>query len=348
MEITCDSGVLTDSVVVHYGTEGQYGAPLPMERDSTLGENVYAAMIPAIGGPTDVFVNYYVSAKNHLGVWGNWPKSAPQDDHAAFWVGETFRAVYTDPISLPLRVPPGEIATCNLLVEAAGSVHDLNVHVSVEARKHVFPSYTLEHTDADSTVVWEYLLGYENENPHASWPLRFDVWFDDELDASYQHFRPYRYQWHPGVDPLPSLTAFNSRSASGEWTLVVDNTVAGSDTVVIRDYEIQIATSMPAALLGSRDAAPDAPRLGSPYPNPGDRATVVPFYLASGGRVRLKVYDVAGRLVRVLLDERLSRGQHEVRWDGRGEDGRPVGSGVYFYRLRAGGATMVQKTVILR
>jgi hypothetical protein len=79
------------------------------------------------------------------------------------------------------------------------------------------------------------------------------------------------------------------------------------------------------------------------YPNPFNPETVIEFTLrgadASRGRVpvTLRVYDVAGRLVRTLVDEERSAGVlHAVSWDGRDHAARRVASGVYFYRLNAG------------
>ena len=52
--------------------------------------------------------------------------------------------------------------------------------------------------------------------------------------------------------------------------------------------------------------------------------------------VELAVFDVVGQRVRTLVAESLSAGTHRVVWDGRDAAGVEVGSGVYFYRLRAG------------
>jgi hypothetical protein len=72
------------------------------------------------------------------------------------------------------------------------------------------------------------------------------------------------------------------------------------------------------------------------WPNPFNPTTTVQFYVPEGGRVRLAVYDVAGRLVRSLLDVELSAGSHHAVWNGRDAVGRPLASGRYFASLRAG------------
>jgi GH25 family lysozyme M1 (1,4-beta-N-acetylmuramidase) len=71
-------------------------------------------------------------------------------------------------------------------------------------------------------------------------------------------------------------------------------------------------------------------------PNPFNPRTTIRFDLPDAGRVRLAVYDVAGRLIRTLVDADLPRGTHEEVWDGRDEAGQAVASGSYFAKLNAG------------
>ncbi len=83
-------------------------------------------------------------------------------------------------------------------------------------------------------------------------------------------------------------------------------------------------------------------------PNPFNPTTDVRFSLARPADVRLTVHDLAGRSVRTLLDARRSAGGHSVAWDGRGEGGRPLGSGVYFLMLSAGGETETAKLSLVK
>jgi flagellar hook assembly protein FlgD len=61
----------------------------------------------------------------------------------------------------------------------------------------------------------------------------------------------------------------------------------------------------------------------------------------------LEVYDVTGRHVRTLLRGNVAAGQHTVQWDGRDDRGFSVGSGVYFYRLRAGANSVASRKMLL-
>jgi hypothetical protein len=90
-------------------------------------------------------------------------------------------------------------------------------------------------------------------------------------------------------------------------------------------------------------------RLGHGSPNPFNPATRIRYSLGSDtDRARLAVYDVAGRLVAVLSDGPAAAGEHEARWDGRDDSGRPVSSGVYFVRLSADGWSGSTKMTLLK
>jgi hypothetical protein len=89
--------------------------------------------------------------------------------------------------------------------------------------------------------------------------------------------------------------------------------------------------------------------LGQAVPNPFNPTTTIRYRVPSGGgSVRLTVYDLTGREVRVLVDGTQSGGEHAVVWRGRDGSGREVGSGVYFYRLEASGTTFERKMVLLK
>lgn len=78
-------------------------------------------------------------------------------------------------------------------------------------------------------------------------------------------------------------------------------------------------------------------RLHDAVPNPFNPATRLSFTLARADQATLRVYDLAGRLVRTLLaDAPLDAGRHDVTWDGTDDRGRTVAAGVYLYRLQAG------------
>jgi len=100
----------------------------------------------------------------------------------------------------------------------------------------------------------------------------------------------------------------------------------------------------PAA--GTGDETRDTPAafvLRGNAPNPFNSSTVVSFALSKPGRAELAVYDILGRRIAVLADRPFEAGEHAVRFDAAG-----MASGVYFLRLRVGGAAVTEKMTILR
>jgi len=83
-------------------------------------------------------------------------------------------------------------------------------------------------------------------------------------------------------------------------------------------------------------------------PNPFEATTIIRFDLPEPGAVSLLVYDVNGRLVRTLTEERWSAGRHTTTWLGDDDQSETVGPGIYFLRMEAGGYTETRCTVLLR
>lgn len=89
--------------------------------------------------------------------------------------------------------------------------------------------------------------------------------------------------------------------------------------------------------------------LAQNYPNPFNPTTTIRYSIKEHGHVSLKVYDVAGRLVKTLVNEVKQPGMmHEVRWSGRSNAGDPVASGVYFYKMVMKDFTKTRKLVLLK
>jgi hypothetical protein len=89
-------------------------------------------------------------------------------------------------------------------------------------------------------------------------------------------------------------------------------------------------------------------RLEQNAPNPFNPSTFISFTLPDEAQVTLSIHDAGGALVRVLLDAVRDRGTHRVAWDGRNDQGTPMSSGVYFYRLHAGKFTESRKMVLVK
>ncbi len=89
-------------------------------------------------------------------------------------------------------------------------------------------------------------------------------------------------------------------------------------------------------------------RLEQNRPNPFNPVTTLAFEVPTAGAVELSVYNAAGKRVVTLLQGRVEAGRRSVTWRGVDDAGRPVASGVYFFRLELDGETVSRKGVLLK
>ena len=117
-------------------------------------------------------------------------------------------------------------------------------------------------------------------------------------------------------------------------------------------YVIDISAGVIYRITGDTTAVTELPplvQLEQNAPNPFNPGTTIAYTVpAGGGEVHLEIRDVAGRLVRVLVDGVRPQGRQAAYWDGTAADGRIVAAGVYLYRLRAEGVDETRKAVMLK
>lgn len=91
-----------------------------------------------------------------------------------------------------------------------------------------------------------------------------------------------------------------------------------------------------------------SPRLGQNWPNPFNPYTSIGYVLPQAAKVELGIYNLKGQLVKKLVNASQASGSYSVNWDGTGAGGNPLASGVYLYRLSAGGHTQSRKMVLVK
>ena len=84
------------------------------------------------------------------------------------------------------------------------------------------------------------------------------------------------------------------------------------------------------------------------YPNPFNPTTTIKYNIPRVAHVQLVIYDMLGRQVSQLINERQSAGQHHVSWDSKDKFGNPVAAGLYFCRMEAEGFTDVIKLALVK
>ena len=84
------------------------------------------------------------------------------------------------------------------------------------------------------------------------------------------------------------------------------------------------------------------------FPNPFNPSTTISLQLPVSGSVRLSVYNLLGQEIHVLFDGELGAGSHEFEWRGDDAEGRPVASGIYFYRVVTADREFARKMLLMK
>ena len=125
--------------------------------------------------------------------------------------------------------------------------------------------------------------------------------------------------------------------STGAGTVIDTADMIGLEGLAMRTDVVQAVPALPVVQI------PPAYALHQNYPNPFNPSTTIQYELPNSSVVRLSVYDILGREVTALVNERRDAGVHEVRFDGSN-----LASGVYFYRLQAGDFVQSRKLTILK
>jgi len=191
------------------------------------------------------------------------------------------------------------------------------------------------------------MTGYSEDNiaPEApanvAWLGERHLGWDPVAATDFAYFRVYGCQ-RPSLDGAVSLattvdTDVELADIAHPWVLVV----------AVDDYGLESEPSLPVGVTDVPGVITTV-QLSRAVPNPFNPSTTIAYALPADGPVRLSVYDVSGRLVRVLVNGEIEAGRHAVVWRGRNSDGRLVASGTYFSRLEAAGRVLTGRMTLLK
>jgi hypothetical protein len=90
------------------------------------------------------------------------------------------------------------------------------------------------------------------------------------------------------------------------------------------------------------------PRLYQNYPNPFKTNTNIRYSLPAESKVSLSIFDISGRLIKTLVNQKQSSGIYSISWDGKGNQEKSVPSGVYFYHLKTDNHQTTNRAIIIK
>jgi hypothetical protein len=157
-------------------------------------------------------------------------------------------------------------------------------------------------------------------------------------------------------DARVMTTLFNSSDAYHSFTYLHNPSGGVPGWYYLSGGGSDIYLYLIRAYVGVRDTSKPPPEPTVPltmtlqqnYPNPFNSTTTIRYTVAVSGQVKLRVFDLLGRLVATLVEREESAGDRAVEWDGRTINGTVAASGVYFYRMECGNFQNTQKMILLR
>ena len=359
------------SPTLHWSVNGGAYSSIQMTH---LGGPNYEAQIPGQGQGTAVA--YYLTAENTDGVVGTHPDGAPANYHL-FAVG-TFNAVLdddietdqgwtisevgadgnwerADPNGTTLPVPPIPVNPEN------DHTPDPGVICWVTGNPPPGSPYTVEEVDGRVSLVSRildmqgvnlargtvWLWAYINQptQDHLDFSISSDggnTWtlLERIAAASLNQWIEHTFELNPFDYNLTSQMRFRFTAED-----------AGADhplDCAMDDFFVQVLTPGTTAVEGPVEVQPLSFVLYPGQPNPFNPRTEIRYQLPRPSAVKLTVFDVAGRELRVLVDEVKAAGLHAAMWDGTDGEGQALASGVYFYRLKAGDFQETRRMTLLK
>lgn len=179
--------------------------------------------------------------------------------------------------------------------------------------------------------------------------IRFRAWTDEVISlrgVNIDDIRPVRL--FASMDTLGSALAGASFPLSGREDGTYHYVVRGMDDEGNRGYPSPIRSVLVQTITAIAGGTASNTWLGLNSPNPFNPETTIRFSLSKGSVTFFEIYDIAGRLVRTLLEQSLPSGEHEITWNGTNDNGDPVSSGIYLSRLRSGKFDETKRLVLLR
>ena len=171
-----------------------------------------------------------------------------------------------------------------------------------------------------------------------------DITFEQDVYLSMKNFETIDTSAITGEyrpDTL-NLSNFTNNNAKGNWILyIVDNRAGETGNLV--DWGLEIIPF--GADIKKDSVLPNKFYLSQNYPNPFNPSTRIRYSILNGANVEMKIFDILGREIAVLVKGYKPAGNYEVEFS---IAGKGIPSGIYFYKLTAGDFSSVKKLVILK
>jgi predicted extracellular nuclease len=277
--------------------------------------------------PADYILNYYIEEKDSAwyGMWIYDPNNTPvqgdwisvtgtvEEDFGVTRLADLTNFSIVTPgfgVYDPIQLTTGEITTGGANAEA---YEDLLIKVVNLTVTDPFPDAPSNHG--------------EFEVDDGSGGVRVD----DAFSPGFNGNNDSTFHLNDTIEQLIGMHYYSF----GNYKILPrnDNDIIGHVPVGIEDDQQQIAQDY---------------SLEQNYPNPFNPVTRIEFNVPKTGQVKVVVYDILGRQVKVLFNAMAPAGRQTLTWDATNEAGTTLGSGIYFYQLQSENFTMSKKMILLK
>ena len=236
--------------------------------------------------------------------------------------------------------PPSEIEICSADVNSDDQINVLDVliliNVIIDAprqRSSVIPEAKIILEKNEMNISTNSKVKGIQFEVISSGNLEFND--DLEMDISYNKIEDRHYGLIYSLEGnYIDLELFNLFNLDAPFILkemiIVNNLNQKIENIILNDY------------------VPSAFKLNQNYPNPFNPITNIDFIINQDSDIKLTIHDIAGNLVKTLVDKKMNQGSYSYTWNGNNDAGFPVASGIYIYTLQSTNFLDSKRMILLK
>ncbi|MFY0684946.1 MAG: T9SS type A sorting domain-containing protein [Balneola sp.] len=232
----------------------------------------------------------------------------------------------------------------NFLSETKEVQNNLNLKLNNKVFLNSFKGAVLAGAIADE--YYDLVEVNSSLNNITELPLKFASDNSGEFELEVKRWTDIPDGWVIQVEDLKEDKVYELNE---NWSLKFNYTNLNdieSDEIITPFMEERFVVKVvPESLLDneSNDELPSSVELYQNYPNPFNPTTTLSFYMPEDGNVKLSVFNIVGQPVAVLIQETMSKGEHNLEWDAS-----DMPSGIYIYQLEIGANIMTRKMTLVK